>query len=79
MTAKLMRDVIQDCCNDVMFTYKHKASGITSEVKDYAQIFHAWYGSETKDYNNVDELMADPFFDGKSINDLIGEIEFLFA
>ncbi len=79
MTAKLMRDIIMDCCNDVVFTYKQKPSGITSDVKEYTPIFHAWHGSETKDFNNVDDLMSDPFFSGKSINDLIGEIEFTFV
>lgn len=79
MTKAELKQIIQDCCNDVLFTYNRKGSGITSEVKDYVPTFHAWHGSDTKDYFNVDDLMMDKFFGGKSINDLIETVEFTLA
>lgn len=79
MTKAELKQIIQDCCNDVLFTYNRKGSGITSEVKDYVPTFHAWHGSDTKDYSNVDDLMTDKFFGGKSINDLIETVEFTLA
>jgi len=79
MTKAELKQVIRECCNDVLFTYNRKESGITSEVKDYVPTFHAWHGSETKDYTSLDDLMSDKFFSNKSIDDLIGDVEFTFA
>lgn len=79
MTRAELRQTILECCNDVLFTYDGKGSGITSEVKDYVPTFQVWHGSITKKYSDVDELMNDPFFGGKSLNELIGKIEILFA
>lgn len=79
MSKAELKQIILGCLDDVLFTYNKKASGITSDVKDYAPTFHAWHGSATKDYKNVDDLMSDPFFSGKTINDLIDEVEFTLA
>lgn len=79
MSKSELKRIILDCCNDVLFTFDGKASGITSEVKDYVPTFHAWHGSKTKRYADVDELMSDTFFGGKSIIDLIGKVKFQFA
>lgn len=79
MTKAELKQIILGCLDDVLFTYNKKSSGITSDVKDYVPTFHVWHGSATKDYTNVDDLMSDPFFSGKSINDLIDEVEFAFA
>ena len=74
-----MKQIILDCCNDVLFIFGGEESGITSEVKDYVPTFYAWHGSKTKEYHDVDEMMEDPFFGGKSITDLIGKVDFAFA
>ena len=79
MSKTELQSVIQGCCNDVLFEYNGKSSGITSEVKDYVPTFQVWHGKETKEYSSVKDLMADTFFSGKSINDLIGKVEFAFA
>ena len=79
MNRSELKQVIQDCCNDVLFTYNNKRSGITSEVKDYVPTFYAWHGSETKDYSSVDDLMKDRFFSDNSLDNLIGKIEFMLA
>ena len=79
MTKAELKQVILDCCDDVLFTYNGEASGITSDVKDYVPTFHAWHGEAVKDYSDVDELLSDPFFGGRSLNDLIDKIEFTLA
>lgn len=79
MNKSELRKIILDCCNDVLFVFNGKKSGITSDVKDYVPTFHAWHGDETKSYNDVDALMEDNFFSGKSITDLIGKVEFTLA
>lgn len=79
MTKAELKQIILECCNDVLFTYNGKESGITSEVNVYVPTFHVWHGSDTKDYSNIDDLMSDNFFSNKSIDDLIDDVEFIFA
>ena len=78
LTRANMRTIISEFCNDVVFTYNNKKSGITSEVENYVPTFQAWHGPDTKEYSDVDDLMADRFFSGKALNDLIGIVEFTF-
>ena len=79
MSESELKDIIADCCNDGIFAYNGKKSGVTSEVKDHVPTFQAWHGSEVKEYNNVDDVMNDKFYSGKSIIDLIGVVEFTFV
>ena len=79
MTTQELKSIIADCCNDVVFTYNGKKSGITSVVHNSVPTFQVWFGSETKEYDNVDDVMSDKFYDGKSINDLIHDVDFTFA
>lgn len=79
MTIQKLKNIIADCCNDVLFTYNGKKSGVTSEVHDSIPTFQVWHGSETKEYDNVDDVVNDKFYSGKSIKDLLPDIEFSFA
>lgn len=74
-----LKKIIMECCNDVLFVYDGKKSGITAEVQDSVPTFQAWHGSDTKDYSGVDDLMTDKFFSGKSVSDLIDVVDFAFA
>ena len=76
MTQEELRQVICNCWNDIVFSYNAKNSGITSEVQNSTPTFQVWYGDDYKYYSDVDELMSDKFYSGKSINDLIGVVEF---
>ena len=79
MKKQELKNIIADCCNDVIFTYNGKKSGVTSEVHDSIPTFQVWHGSETKEYSNADDVMNDKFYSGKSLNELSDEIEFTFA
>ena len=79
MKKQDLKNIIADCCNDVIFAYNGKKSGVTSEVYDSIPTFQVWHGSETKEYSNVDDVMNDKFYSGKSLNELSDEIEFTFA
>lgn len=79
MTFKSLKNVISECCNDVIFTFNGLQSGVTSRVENSIPTFQSWHGDKTKEYTSVDELMLDKFFGGKSIMDLIGQVEFTFA
>ena len=79
MNKTELKKIIAECCNDVLFHYNGKASGITSEVKDSVPTFQVWHGSETKEYSDIDDVMKDKFYSGKSIEDLIDTVSFTFA
>lgn len=74
-----LKNIISECCNDVIFTYNGKKSGVTSEVSDSVPTFQVWHGSDMKDYDDVETLLSDNFFSGKSINDLAEKINFTIA
>lgn len=74
-----LRNIILECCNDVLFVYNGKKSGITSEVHDSVPTFQVWHGSNIKEYSDVDALMSDKFFGGKSVNELLDAVTFTFA
>ena len=74
-----LRRMIGECCTDVLFEYNGKPSGVTAEVHEYVPTFQVWHGDAVREYDNVDTLMHDPFFSGKSMHDLMNEVEFWFA
>lgn len=70
---------ISSCCNDVVFEYNGIRSGITSEVHNSTPIFQAWHGDKTKEYSNVDDVISDKFYSGKSIMDIAENINFEYV
>lgn len=79
MKQSELTQIIKECCNDVLFIYNGKKSGVTSTVEDSVPTFQVWHGDNIKEYNTVEDVMSDPFYSGKSINDLIGTVDFTFA
>lgn len=75
MTNNQLKQIISNCWNEVVFTYNGKPSGVTSEVENSIPTFQVWHGEDIKYYSDVDELMEDKFYSGKSLNELVGEIE----
>ncbi|MBR2895476.1 MAG: hypothetical protein IKC03_07455 [Oscillospiraceae bacterium] len=51
-------------------------SGISVEVYDSIPTYQVWHGSEIKEYSDIDDLMTDKFFGGKSIIELVGSVDF---
>lgn len=76
MTKQILKQIISDCCNDVVFSYYGKSAGITSRVNDFVPTFQVWYGGETKEYKDIEKVMTDSFFQGKSLEELIDEVDF---
>ena len=79
MTKTYLFQIISECVNDVVFVYNGKKSGVTSEVEDSVPTFQVWHGNDVKEYGTVDDVMSDPFYSGKSINDLLNKVEFMFV
>lgn len=75
MNKDELRRILSECCNDISFSYKGLPSGVTSEVHNYVPTYQVWHGDDVKEYDNVDEVMNDKFYSGKSLNELAGEVE----
>ena len=70
-----LKQIIADCCNDIVFSYNNMPSGVTSKVRDYVPTFQAWHGEEVKEYGSIDDVMNDPFYSGKSLNNIAEKID----
>ena len=79
MTLAEMRESLGVNYSDLSFSYHGKRAGVTSIVEDGWPTFTSWFGNAMKEYHNVDAVIADKFFDGKSLADLLAEgVEFWF-
>lgn len=78
MNAENIKSVLSECCNDLVFVYNGKRSGVTSTAADYKTTYQVWYGNDTKEYDSIDDVMSDPFYGGKSISELIGNVNMRF-
>ena len=76
MSPDELRDEISGQLNDVSFIYNGKQSGVTSEVRDYIPTFTMWYGEKEREYSEIDEVMGDKFFDGKSLEEIAEIVEY---
>ena len=65
--------------NDMYFTYNGYNSGVSSTVVNSVFVFHAWYGSNTKEFTSFDKMINDTFFDGNSIIELVETIDIHFC
>ena len=42
--------ILNDCCNDITFSFDGEPAGIMPEVENYKKNYHVWFGDKTKDY-----------------------------
>ena len=78
MKKEELKNILLECCNDVSFVHNGLLSGVTVTVQNYIPTWQVWHGNATKEYDNLDELLDDPFYSGKSLNDIIETTEFEF-
>ena len=81
MSTSEIRNILAECCSDMEFKRNGKDSGVLISVENSVPTFEAFCGSVVKFFHSVDELINDPFFDGKSISELndAGDTEFRFC
>lgn len=80
MTAKELKQIIEECCNDVYFDFNGKKCGVTSTVENSVPNYQAWCGDAIKYYGDrIDDVMNDKFYDGQSLCDLIISVDLCFA
>lgn len=75
MTAKEIRDTIMSFTNDVLLDYPDHDTIFINPCSKNKFIFS--YNDIDKIYTNIDELMSDKIYDGKSLTDLAPEITLL--
>lgn len=62
--------MITDADCDIVFTYAGKTCGIVPEVNDSIPVYTMWFGDIVKEYDDINEMMSDRVFDGKSLLDI---------
>ena len=60
------------------FEYNGKRCGIEPETSDSNTTYAMWYGETWKDYSDIDDLLSDDFFDGRSLRDIFDSVDVQF-
>ena len=66
-----LKNLILSLTRDIEFRY-NDAAGVISPYSDHE--FNMGFRGDSKDYDNIDELITDPFYDGKSLNEISNQI-----
>ena len=72
MTVKEIQDRIESLCTHVLFDYREKECGV--DPLD-ASHFNMWCGTDFMEAHSIEEVMQAPFFEGKTLQDIIDQIE----
>lgn len=73
ITAKRIKDRINEICTALEFDYKGLHSGVDPLSKTH---FDMWYGEDIiYTATSIDEVMSVKLFDGKSLTEIVDEIE----
>lgn len=60
------------------FEYNGKQCGVEPQTQDSETTYTMWYGEVLKDYDNIDDLLSDEFFDGESLQDIFPSVDVWF-
>ena len=72
MTAQEIKNLILSLVQDVVFEY----NGLSCCINPWSDHkFEVGYGDEAKTYSDIDTLMNDRIFDGRSLSEISNEIE----
>lgn len=74
MTAKQIKDRINEFCCCFEFEYKGKRGGVDPISRERFEVF---YGGEGETVDSIDKVMKTPFIDGKRIEDVLGDLEII--
>ncbi|RHK00729.1 hypothetical protein DW098_00620 [Ruminococcus sp. AM07-21] len=72
MTSKELRDRINSMCSHVLFDYHGKECGVDPFNEKH---FDMWCGKDYMEAHSIDEVMNSPFFEGKTLEDIIDQLE----
>lgn len=68
MKAKELKNLILSLTQDVVFEYDGKVACINPWNESKIEV---GYDNEIKTYNNIDDVMNDPFYHGKSLVEIV--------
>ena len=71
MTSDNLKNQIGLLISHVLFNYNGKLCGVDPIDRHH---FDMWYGDKIFSAKSIDEVMATPFFDGKSLNEICNDI-----
>ena len=72
MTAFEMKERLREMNSHILFDYKGQPCGVDPlSVKHYDM----WYGDKTAEAGSLDEVMTTKLFDGRSLNEIVGQVE----
>ena len=74
---ELKRALTVEFC-DIEFSFHDKPCGVESVVKDGCASYDIWCGEELKTYDDADDLLDAPLFDGKSLRQIAEQIDFIY-
>lgn len=74
MKAQDLKRHILDTLQDTEFRYRGEDCLINPHS---AHDIYLGYKDIDKTYTDIDDLMNDPVFDGKSLNEIVGQIELI--
>ena len=60
------------------FEYNGQQCGVEPQTQDSETTYTRWYGEVWTDYDNIDDLLSDGFFDGESLQDIFPSIDVWF-
>lgn len=74
-----IRDAINTIGSGIWFDYNGRHCGIDTETIDGVDTFTVYYGDDQKEYDDLDDALTDTFFDGKSIEEFIEDVDVDFC
>lgn len=76
MTVAYLKELLNDCCNDISFNYAGKSCGVIPEVNNYKPVYHVWCGTNTKDFYDAKSVLTTNFFAGKTLENICEQMDF---
>jgi hypothetical protein len=73
MNPKDLKSLILGLAQDISFEYR----GVPGSICPFKDEINIAYGDSYKDYTNIDDVMSDPFWDGKALNEIAHELVML--
>ena len=78
MTLEEFVAILSDEYATAEFEYNGKRCGIEPATSDSNTTYAMWYGETWKDYSDIDDLLSDDFFDGRSLRDIFDSVDVQF-
>lgn len=76
MNRENLKELLEQYFNDIVFVYQGRMSGVTSVIRNCITVYQVWFGSDTKEYTSIFDMLEDKFFDGEALGDISEQLQF---